>query len=70
MPMEVMYYSSECFEDICVHCACNKDLVLTIGVYPICSYCLEEGNQKIFKRKRPLFDTSKLATKDKKSKSK
>ena len=69
MPMEVTYYSSECYEDICVHCACNKDLILTTGVYPICSYCLEEdGKQKILKRKRPLFDELKASTKGKKSK--
>ena len=70
MPMEVTYYSSNCFEDICVHCACNKDLISTTGAYPICSYCSEEGKQKILKRKRPLFDESKVSTKEKKSKNK
>ena len=68
MPMEVTYYSAECFEDLCVHCACNKELIFTTGVYPICSYCLDEGKQKIMKRKRPLFDASKASTKGEKPK--
>lgn len=63
MPMEVTYY-----EDICVLCACNKILILTTGVYLICSFCLEYGKQKILKRKRPLYDESKALTKGKKTK--
>ena len=61
--MEVTYY---CYEDIYVHCACNQDLVLATGVYPICTFSMENGEKKIFKRKRPLFDYSQTAKEKKK----
>ena len=59
MPVEVTYFSSESFVDICVHCACINStqaaLTLPVGAYPICSVCVEDGKDKIFKRKRPVF---------------
>lgn len=63
MPLEVTHYSAECFEDLCVHCACNKDLTFTTGVYPICSYCVNKGKTNVFKRKRPLFEPAKQSSK-------
>lgn len=57
-PVEVPYFSSEAFEDVCVHCACNStqtELTHPNGAYPICVECMEEGKEKILKRKRSLF---------------
>ena len=61
MPVEVTYFSSESFVDIilCVHCACINNtqaaLTLPVGAYPIRSVCVEDGKDKLFKRKRPVF---------------
>ena len=34
-PVEVPYFSSEVFEDVCVHCACNSTQTHSNGTYPI-----------------------------------
>ena len=52
-PVEIPYYSSECFEDICVHCACHTHCN-TDGQYPICNDCKGDGKPPVFKRKRKL----------------
>ena len=55
-PVEVPYYSSECFEDICVHCACQTQCTID-GQYPICNECKGDGKPPVFKRKRKLSKT-------------
>lgn len=52
-PVEVSYYSSEKFQDLCIHCACVADAVE--GAYPICQYCKDNGKLLVLKRKRKLF---------------
>ena len=52
-PVEIPYYSSECFEDICVHCACQTQCTID-GQYPICNDCKGDGKLPVFKRKRKL----------------
>ena len=53
-PVEIPFYSSESFPDVCVHCACVGDLVENQDVYPTCNYCFRECS-KIYRRKRPQF---------------
>ena len=50
-PVEVPYYSSECFVDICVHCACPQQSTID-GQYPICQECRATGKMAVLKRKR------------------
>ena len=51
--IEIPYYSSEKFEDICICCACKvSDLVE--GQYPLCLECKQQGKSPILKRKRKL----------------
>ena len=62
-PVEIPFYSSKSFPDVCVHCACVGDLVENQDVYPTCNYCFKECS-KIYRRKRPQFQP--LASKKKK----
>ena len=54
--VEVPYYSSETFLNVCVHCGCEGNIVtgaVAKDIYPTCSDCLDQP--KVFKRKRPVF---------------
>ena len=54
--VEVPYYSSEMFLDVCVHCGCEESIVtgaVAKDIYPTCSDCLDQP--KIIKRKQPVF---------------
>ena len=53
-PVEVPYYSSDSFVDVCVHCASSSDFVSNVDVYPTCKTCFET-EPKIYRRKRKQF---------------
>ena len=52
-PVEVPYYSSDRFEDICAHCGCVC-AESESGQYPLCSHCKHEGKHPVLKRKRKM----------------
>ena len=54
--VEVPYYSSECFENIYVHCACQTQCTID-GQYPIYNECKGDGKPPVFKQKRKLSKT-------------
>ena len=47
-PVEVPYYSSECFVDIYVHCTCPQQSTVD-GQYPICQECRASGKTAVLK---------------------
>ena len=50
-PVEIPYYSSEAFVDVCIHCGIAQDLTTgRTDIYPTCATCLYE-QPKIYKRK-------------------
>ena len=49
-PIEVPYYSSEKFEDLCIHCACATTDT-TEGSYHICQFCKQSGKLPVLKGK-------------------
>ena len=49
--VEIPYYSSNCFEYICVHCACHTQCN-TDGQYPICNDCKGDGKPPVFKQEK------------------
>ena len=49
-PVEVPYYSSECFEDICVHCACQTQCTID-GQFPIRNECIHDGKPPVSSEK-------------------
>ena len=51
--IEIPYYSSERFEDICIYCGC-KVSKLVEGHYPLCPVCKQQGKSPVLKRKRKL----------------
>lgn len=48
--IEVPYYSSGCFPDICYYCAIDSGLIREAGQYPVCQVCTAKSAP--FKRKR------------------
>lgn len=48
--IEVPYYSSGCFLDICYYCAIDSGLIREAGQYPVCQACTAKS--ALFKRKR------------------
>ena len=52
-PVEVPYYSSDRFEDVCAHCGCTCAESVS-GQYPLCSHCRHEGKHPVLKRKRKI----------------
>ena len=56
--IEVPFYSSEVFLDICVHCGCSTTFVDNPDIYPTCSFCYKTET-KVFKRKRRKFQPKK-----------
>ena len=61
-PVEVPYYSSDSFVDVCVHCASSSDFVSNVDVYPTCKTCFET-KAKIYRRKRKQFQPKMPTTK-------
>ena len=57
--VEVPFYSSESFTDVCIHCASTSDLAPDHDVYPTCGQCLKDC-PKILRRKRSQFQPQAL----------
>ncbi|XP_046584517.1 uncharacterized protein LOC124291543 [Haliotis rubra] len=57
LPVEIPYYSSVLYPQICCHCACSDIIVgeAAVDVYPICVECIKI-HPKIMKRKRKMFE--------------
>ena len=57
--IETAYYSSQAFENVCVHCGGPDKLVRgeeAVDIVPPCESCFK-GKPKIFKRKRSQMQT-------------
>ena len=61
-PVEVPYFSSESFQDICYYCAASENLVNNIDSYPLCSACAVKYDKPL-RRKRALTSVNDNKTK-------
>ena len=64
--VEIPYYSSEVFEDVCIHCG-NPDNIVkgdeVAGIQPTCDFCWnDESKTRILKRKRKQIQTLQTST--------
>ena len=51
-PIEVPYYSSESFEDICYHCGSDGEMIIDVDCYPYCHQCRDKLHKLRPKRKQ------------------
>lgn len=57
MALEVPYFSSGCFKDLCFHCGGEEDLEKAAGVYPICTGCSSTKTLPLKRKHVNLKDT-------------
>ncbi|XP_074641196.1 uncharacterized protein LOC141898942 [Tubulanus polymorphus] len=61
-PIEVPYYSSQLFIDVCTNCAATENLTQARGsvkLYPICEKCFRESTLGIVIRRKRKFEKEK-----------
>ena len=62
--IEVSYYSSEMFKDVCHLCTSDELVTGQLATYPICNQCQKDTSKKpITKRKRAFVHTDSSADK-------
>jgi len=61
--IEVPYFSSKCFPNVCCHCGSSDELQIEDGAYPFCPNCM---TNKTMKRKHNIFMESRKKKKKKK----
>lgn len=57
MALEVPYFSSGCFKDLCFHCGGEDDLQKVPGAYPICAGCSSTKTLALKRKHVNLKDT-------------
>ncbi len=66
-PIEIPYYSAECFEPVCYNCGSHDELPIgeaALDHYPSCTSCNRAGKERL-KRKRRMCKDDKSAKKKK-----
>ena len=48
-PMEKLYYSSGCNNQVCYYCSCTNNLITVENSYPICTSC-KKSKDPVLKR--------------------